>query len=540
MSDKIFTIVDNAKNAVENLRSNDELYEKVEGAILPAAPLADAPMPPTGKLSVCAERAISKTGLWGLFVPQVYGGSGCSHIELMQAIIHLACVNPTVSGLLSVHSTIGAVSALTTFGSNDQRQHWLPRLAEGKPMSVFAATEPDAGCDLHRVASQLDYDGKQFRLTGTKMFITGATYGRLVKLLAISEGKPVIVLVKLPDSDTPHFTLQSYGLHPLKHAHNNALKFERFPVDSSCVLRPEKTFDGQESDGMSIVWHGLNRGRVALAAQAAGTISLLLNQAAVFSGKRHTWGQPIQKRELVLGRLGRMASAKLVCEALSGWSASVIDGGGSGELEAILAKVVASRCLRQVAVDALGIHGGRAFLVGHPLGDSFHDHFAAGIYEGESDLLGLALFKGVAKHHPLASKKTPLEWMRWRCSQSLKYFSSKEDATLLDGELRDLAIQARRGLVATSVEADRLLRRHGKKLVEQQLILANLSDQIQGLISCLAVIHLADRRADNASRHAAICWCRPVIMKFLGKPLGSCDYKRLAELGRCSLGSHSD
>ena len=60
-------------------------------------------------------------------------------------------------------------------------------------MSVFAATEPDAGCDLHRVTTRLDYDGKQFRLTGTKMFITGATYGRLVKLLAVSEGKPVIV-----------------------------------------------------------------------------------------------------------------------------------------------------------------------------------------------------------------------------------------------------------------------------------------------------------------------------------------------------------
>ena len=540
MSGEISTIVESAKDAIENLRTNDELYEKVEGPTLPAAPLADAPMPPMGKLSGSAERAISKTGLWGLFVSQRYGGSGCSHIELMQAITHLACVNPTVSGLLSVHSTIGAVSALTTFGSDDQRQYWLPRLAEGNPMSVFAATEPDAGCDLHRVASQLEYDGKEFRLTGTKMFITGATYGRLVKLLAISEGKPVIVLVKLPDSDTPHFTLQSYGLHPLKHAHNNALKFERFPVDSSCVLRPGKSLDGQESDGMSIVWHGLNRGRVALAAQAAGTISLLLNQAAVFSGKRHTWGQPIQKRELVLGRLGRMASARLVCEALSGWSSSVIDGGGSGELEAILTKVVAGRCLRQVAVDALGIHGGRAFLVGHPLGDSFHDHFAAGIYEGESDLLGLALFKGIAKHHPLALNKNFLEWMRWRCSRSLNYFSAKEDSVLLDGELRDLAIQARRGLITMSLQADRLLRRHGRTLAEQQLILANLSNQIQGFISCLAVIHFADRRADSASVHAAVCWCRPVIMKFLGKPLGSRDYKRLAELGRFSLGSHSD
>ena len=158
MSGEISTIVESAKDAIENLRTNDELYEKVGGPILPAAPLTDAPMPPTGKLSGCAERAISKTGLWGLFVPQRYGGSGCSYIELMQAITHLACVNPTVSGLLSVHSTIGAVSAITTFGSDDQRQHWLPRLAEGNPMSVFAATEPDAGCDLHRVVTQLEYD----------------------------------------------------------------------------------------------------------------------------------------------------------------------------------------------------------------------------------------------------------------------------------------------------------------------------------------------------------------------------------------------
>ena len=266
---------------------------------------------------------------------------------------------------------------------------------------------------------------------------------------------------------------------------------------------------------------------------------MLLNQAVAFSGKRYTWGQPIQKRELVLGRLGRMASARLACEALSGWSASVIDGGGSGELEAILAKVVASRCLRQAAVDALGIHGGRAFLVGHPLGDSFHDHFAAGIYEGESDLLGLALFKGIAKHHPLASKRKPLEWLRWRSSQLLRHCLVKEDTALLDGELRDLATQARRGIVATSVEADQLLRRYGKNLSEQQLTLANLSVQIQDLISCLATIHLADRRGDSTSLHAAVCWCRPIIMKFFGKPLASRDHKRLAELGRCFLVPHS-
>ena len=317
------------------------------------------------------------------------------------------------------------------------------------------------------------------------------------------------------------------------------MNFKQFRIDSSCVLSPGKGPDGQERDGMSIVWHGLNRGRVALAAQASGTISLLLKQAVSYSGKRFTWGRPIQTRELVLGRLGRMAAAQLVCEALSGWSASLIDDECSGEYEAILAKIVASRCLRQAAVDALGIHGGRAFLIGHPLGDSFHDHFAAGVYEGESDLLGLALFKGITKHHPLASKRTLLGWIQWRISRSLQCFPPREDSALLDSELQSLAIQARRNLVAASIETDRLLRTHGRKLAEQQLILTDLSDRIQGFISCLAVIHYADRRADLYSISAAVCWCHSILSECSGKSLAVNDYRRLAELGRSCLQTYA-
>jgi len=535
LSSEATSVVDDAIVTIRKLQDSSELYDTIEGISIPTAPLADPPSQPKGKLSKIAEQALSKTGLWGLCVPQVYGGSGCSFIELVQSITRLAGINPTVAGLLSVHSTIGAVSAVTTFGSEDQRQYWLPQLAEGKPLSVFAATEPDAGCDLHRISSRLEHDGRQLLLTGTKMFITGATYGRLVKTLALFDEKPVIVLVKLPQSNTPSFTLQSYGLHPLKHAHNNALKFQQFPIDPSCVLSPGRSPDGQERDGMSIVWHGLNRGRITLAAQASGTIRLLLEQAVLYSGKRCTWGQPIRNRELVLGRLGRMAAAQIVCEALSGWSASLIDDGRSGELEAILAKIIASRCLRQVAIDALGIHGGRTFLVGHPLGDSFHDHFAAGVYEGESDLLGLALFKGIAKHHPLASKRSFLDWVQWRISRSLQFFPPKEDAALLDSELRSLAFQSRRNLVAASIEIDRLFRAYGRKLAEQQLILADLSDRIQGFISCLAVIHYADRRADIDSLQAAACWCRSILLSHAGKALVKDDYRRLADLGRSCL-----
>ena len=156
-------------------------------------------------------------------------------------------------------------------------------------------------------------------------------------------------------------------------------------------------------DGMRIVWHGLNRGRITLAAQAAGTLRILLETAREYSGRRRTWGEPIGARQLVQGRLGRIAARIVACDALAAWAATSIDGGQTGELEAITAKIVAGECVRDSAIDALGVHGGRAFLVGHPLGDSLHDHLAVTVYEGESDLLGLALFKGIAKHHPLAA-----------------------------------------------------------------------------------------------------------------------------------------
>jgi alkylation response protein AidB-like acyl-CoA dehydrogenase len=248
-----------------------------------------------------------------------------------------------------------------------------------------------------------------------------------VKLLALRDGRPTVVLVRLPAADAPAFRLRRYALHPLKHAHNAALEFDCFPVAEDDVLAAAP---GGDADGMPIVWHGLNRGRITLAAQAAGTLRLLLSQAGDHAARRSTWGRPIASRQLIQGRLGRIAARTIACDALAAWAATAIDAGESGELEALTAKIVAAECVRDSAIDALGVHGGRAFLVGHPLGDSLHDHFAVTVYEGENDLLGLALFKGLAKRHPLAaaaldasparrvtsrpSRPSRLSWLGWR------------------------------------------------------------------------------------------------------------------------------
>ena len=535
LPDRIEAVLERAESEITRLRAEQRLYEPLAADRVHPAPLADAPPPPTGVFSRESEEALGDAGLWGLAVPEAFGGSGGSMLDLARAITRLAANVPTAAGTLAVHSSIGVVSAVTGFGSAEQQARLLPDLAAGRPLSIFAATEPDAGCDLARIASVLEHRDGRLLLTGTKMFITGATHGRLVKVLAGCGGKPAVVVVRLPEADTPEFQLRRYSLHPLKHAHNAALEFTRFEVDPRDVIDP-----GATGDAMRIIWHGLNRGRVTLAAQAAGTLRLLLAQARDHAGRRITWNQPIASRQLIQGRLGRMAASIVACDALAAWAAAAIDGGQSGEWEAITAKVLASHCVRDAAIDALGVHGGRAFLVGHPLGDSLHDHFAVTVYEGESDLLGLALFKGIAKHHPLAASRDAAVWQRagawlaWRAATAAG--SARCDITILDCRLRNHAARARRQLSRLAVAIDRAIRRHGRSLAERQLEVGALSAAVRDAVSTLAVAHHADASGDDAMLAPADAWCRLALARSRGRSASVDDLAAVASVGRAASG----
>jgi hypothetical protein len=197
---------------------------------------------------------------------------------------------------------------------------------------------------------------------------------------------------------------------------------------------------------------------------------------------------------------------------------------------------VASACVREAAIDALGIHGGRAFLVGHPLGDSFHDHFAVTVYEGESDLLGLALFKGVAKHHPLAglaregsAARRAAGWLAWRAATLAA--GLRPEASILDRGLRAHARTARRVLAATAVRIDRAVRRHGRSLAERQLEIGSLSGDVRDAVSALAVAHHADSAGDDRLLAAADAWCRLALARARGGRPTAADLAALAALG---------
>lgn len=347
-----------------------------------------------GKISDPTLEELATVGYWGLLVESRYGGSGAPFSQFAPFLTEMATLEPTVAGLASIHGCIGAVDPVQTFGKEEQKARFLPQLASGARLSAFALTEPCAGTDLTALRTTAVREGDDFVVNGEKLFISNVRPGRTVGLVCRIEGRPAVLIVDLPPAEDEHFQLKAYGLYALRRAHNYGILFHDFRVPAENLLQPP------HGDGLTIAYHGLNRGRVSLCATAAGTMRRLLAETVPWVRFRRTYGAAIGSRELVRQRLARLAGLIVACDALSQWCAGLLDRGFRGEMECILAKVFGSESQKEAAIEiCMKTHGGRAFLRGHPFGDDVHDLLAPCIYEGEGEVLCLALFKSLIKEH---------------------------------------------------------------------------------------------------------------------------------------------
>ena len=145
-----------------------------------------------------ARTLLGDAGYWGLLVDRQYGGSGSPFAAFAPFLARMATADPTIAGLASVHGCIGAVDPVRTFGSAEQKQRFLPRLASGERLSAFALTEPCAGSDLTALRTQGRRDGDEFIVNGEKLFITNVQPGRTIGLVALVEGRPAVLIIDLP------------------------------------------------------------------------------------------------------------------------------------------------------------------------------------------------------------------------------------------------------------------------------------------------------------------------------------------------------
>lgn len=355
-----------------------------------------------GKVTADSIDELGAAGYWGMFVDKEFGGQGAPARVFMPMITQMAAeACPTVAGFASIHGCIGAVDPVRTFGNDAQKKYFLPKLASGETISAFALTEPGAGSDMTALKTTAVLDGEDYVINGEKLFISNAIPGRTIGLVCMVPGEnhPAVIIVELPKEENENFQLVNYGIHALKHGYNNGLRFVNFRVPKGNRLA------APDGNGLIIAYHGLNYGRIALCANSAGVMRVLLRSITPESwGKfRRTYGEAIEKRQLVQKRIARLAALIVGADALTDWCSTLLDEGYRGELECIVAKVFGSEAQKEAAIElAMKTHGGRAFLEGHLFGDNIHDFLAPCIYEGEGEMLGMAFFKSLAKEHGLS------------------------------------------------------------------------------------------------------------------------------------------
>jgi alkylation response protein AidB-like acyl-CoA dehydrogenase len=495
---------------------------------------------------------LAKVGYWGLLVDREYGGYGAPLRSFMPFLTQMALVDPTTAGLASVHGCIGAVDPLRTFGNEEQKRRFLPKLASGERLSAFALTEPGAGSDLSALRTRARLVGHQYLVTGEKLFITNVVPGRTIGLVCLIEDKPAVLIADLPPQENDQFKLVKYGLHALKHTYNRGIVFNDFPVPAENLLSVPR------GNGLTIAYHGLNLGRVALCATAAGSMRLMMASMIPWARFRHTYGEAIAKRELVRRRLGRLAGLIVACDALVAWCSTLLDQGYRGEMECVIAKIFGSEALKEAAIELfMKTHGGRSFLAGHLFGDNVHEYLAPCIYEGEGEMLGMSLFKSLIKQHgtqyfepvgkslvaagmksfsPLNPvhvwrlRKALLPYGGWWLSEKVARKWRTELGPLPDA-LREHAIFAIRGLQAMPLQISAVMRKHQLKLADRQCRMSLLSSRVQKLVVILATSLYAARQNDEVVRAAADVVCQDLIREITGSPPSDRYFRSVNALG---------
>lgn len=499
---------------------------------------------------------LANAGYWGLLVDKQYGGSGAPFRSFAPFLTRMAMVNPTIAGLASVHGCIGAVDPVRTFGSDYQKEKFLPGLANGQRLSAFALTEPCAGSDLTALRTRAVRDGDDFVINGEKLFITNVTPGRTIGLVCLIDNTPAVLVCDLPAKENNHFQLKKYGIWALKHTYNQGIVFKDFRVPAENLLEPTR------GSGLTIAYHGLNLGRVALCANAAGTMRLMMASMIPWAKFRVTYGETIAQRELVRRRLGRLAGLIVASDALVAWCSSLLDQGYRGEMECIVAKIFGSEAQKEAAVELyMKTHGGRSFLHGHLFGDNVHEFLAPCIYEGEGEMLGMAFFKSLVKHHgttffepigkalhaagiknpnPLnpshmwALKGTILPYARWMLTQQLSP-NSTPALPPMPVQLRKHAEFAVSGLQKSPLEISGTMRKHQLKLADRQCRMAELSGRIQKLVVILCTSLYASQQSDEIVRDAADILCQDMIRELNGRRPSDRYFRSVTKLGEAII-----
>jgi alkylation response protein AidB-like acyl-CoA dehydrogenase len=326
--------------------------------------------------------AMKEMGIYGLAIPEPYGAGRVSTACFALVTEELARGWMSLAGAMGGHTVVATL--IVRFGTEEQKQRYLPRLATGEIRATMALTEPGGGSDLQAMRTTARRAGDDYVVNGSKTWITNARRAGLVALMcktdpsATPAHRGISILLAEPG---PGFTV-SRDLPKLgyKGVESCELAFDDFRLPTDALLGTE------EGQGFTQMMQGLEVGRIQVAARATGVARAAFDDALAYAQQRESFGQPIWKHQSIGNYLADMATKVTAARQLLLHAADRVDSGERADMEAGMAKLFASEVAMQVALDALRIHGGYGYSTEFDIERYFRDAPLMIVGEGTNEI----------------------------------------------------------------------------------------------------------------------------------------------------------
>jgi acyl-CoA dehydrogenase len=332
-------------------------------------------------------------GLYGLSIPEAYGGLNLSMEDECLVVMELGRASPAFRSAFGTNVGIGS-QGLVMFGTEAQKTRWLPGIASGETITSFALTEPEAGSDSASVRTKATREGEVYVLNGSKRYITNANKAALFTVMARTnpdaKGAAGVSAFLVP-RDLPGLTVgKPEKKMGQQGAHICDVAFEDVRVPAENRL-------GAEGEGFKVAMTVLDRGRLHIAAMCVGVAERLLADCVAYAAERKQFGQAIASFQLVQGMIADCKTEALAARALTLESARKRDSGESVTLEAAAAKYYASEMVGRVADKAVQIFGGAGYVADYGIERLYRDVRIFRIYEGTSQIQQVVIARETMK-----------------------------------------------------------------------------------------------------------------------------------------------
>jgi alkylation response protein AidB-like acyl-CoA dehydrogenase len=342
---------------------------------------------------------MKELGIFGLAIPEPWGQARVSTPCYAAITEELSRGWMSLAGAMGGHSVVAKL--LTSYGTKPQQDHYLPRMASGEVRATMALTEPGGGSDLQAMRTTARREGDEYVINGSKTWITNARRSQLVALLCrtdpearpVHRGVSVLLVEKGPGFEVSR-DLPKLGY---KGVESCELSFDGFRTPTNSLLGED------EGNGFAQMMHGLEIGRIQVAARALGVGRAALEDSLAYAQQRESFGKPIWQHQSIGNYLADMATSLTAARQLVMYAARRYDSGQRADLEAGMAKLFASETAMKIALDAVRIHGGYGYSTEFDVERYFRDAPLMIVGEGTNEIQRNVIVRQLVKRHPLQS-----------------------------------------------------------------------------------------------------------------------------------------